>query len=213
MLSPPHIPSFEVSLKRDNLYNALAEMNVMYDVVLLHRLTGELLSHYKMIVIPNIPYMDAGQIAALRAYKEKGGKIYTIGSSPELRQLADVQSPAAMLDELQHPSGREQLLSRISQLSGGQVITISGARYVAANVVRKTDSGRVILHFVNYHTPLQNVKVTVNLKGVVGRIDSSRIQLFSPDAGVSQVAAASVQGTQLEFVLPKLDVYDVVTIN
>lgn len=213
VLSPPHIPSFEVSLKRDNLYNALAEMNVMYDVVLLHRLTGELLSHYKMIVIPNIPYMDAGQIAALRAYKEKGGKIYTIGSSPELRQLADVQSPAAMLDELQHPSGREQLLSRISQLSGGQVITISGARYVAANVVRKTDSGRVILHFVNYHTPLQNVKVTVNLKGVVGRIDSSRIQLFSPDAGVSQVAAASVQGTQLEFVLPKLDVYDVVTIN
>ena len=213
VLSPPHIPSFEVSLKRDNLYNALAEMNVMYDVVLLHRLTGELLSHYKMIVIPNIPYMDAGQIAALRAYKEKGGKIYTIGSSPELRQLADVQSPAAMLDELQHPSGREQLLSRISQLSGGQVITISGARYVAANVVRKTDSGRVILHFVNYHTPLQNVKVTVNLKGVVGRIDSSRIQLFSPDAGVSQVEAASVQGTQLEFVLPKLDVYDVVTIN
>ena len=213
VLSPPHIPSFEVSLKRDNLYNALAEMNVMYDVVLLHRLTGELLSPYKMIVLPNIPYMDAGQIAALRAYKEKGGKIYTIGSGPELRQLADVQSPAAMLDQLQHPAGREQLLSRISQLSGGQVITISGARYVAANVVKKTDSGRVILHFVNYHTTLQNVKVRVNLEGVVERIDSSRIQLFSPDAGVSQVAAASAQGTQLEFVLPKLDVYDVVTIN
>ena len=213
VLSPPHIPSFEVSLKRDNLFNALAEMNVMYDVVLLHRLTGELLSPYKMIVIPNIPYMDAGQIAALRAYKDKGGKIYTIGSSPELRQLADVQSPASMLEELQHQPGRAELLSRISQLSGGQVITIPGARYVAANVVRKTDNGRVILHFVNYHTPLQNVKVKVNLEGVVKGIDSGRIQLFSPDAGAREVEAASVRGTQLEFVLPKLDVYDVVTIN
>lgn len=213
VVSPPHIPSFEVSLKRDNLYNALAEMNVMYDVVLLHRLTGELLSPYKMIIIPNIPYMEAGQIAALRAYREKGGRIYTIGSSRELRDLAEVQSPASMLEELQHPSGRAQLLSTISRLSGEQVITIPGARYVAANVVKKTDSGRVILHFVNYHTPLQNVKVKLNLEGVAKRIDSRRIQLFSPDAGISEVEAASVRGTQVEFVLPRLDVYDIVTID
>ena len=213
VVSPPHIPSFEVSLKRDNLYNALAEMNVMYDVVLLHRLTGDLLSPYKMIVIPNIPYMDAGQMAAIRTYKEKGGKIYTIGSSLELRQLADVQSPASMLDEVQEQSGRAEVLSKIKQLSGEQVITIPGTQYVAANVVRKTDSGRVILHFVNYHTPLKNVKVSVNLDGVVKRIDSRRVQLFSPDAGVSEIEVGSVHGTQVELVLPKLDIYDIVTIN
>src|SRR5690242_4480366 len=171
VISPPHIPSFEVSLKRDNLYNALAEMNVMYEIVLLHRLTPELLSAYKMIVVPNIPYMDAGQIAAIRAYKEKGGKIYTIGSSRELRELTDVQSPASMLDEAQNQSGRRELLAKLNQLSGEQVVTITGTQYVAANVVRKTDSDRVILHFVNYHTPLTNVHVSVNLDGVLKRID------------------------------------------
>ena len=62
VISPPHIPSFEVTLKRENLYNALAENNVMYDVVLLHRLTPELLSRYKTIIIPNIPWVDADQI-------------------------------------------------------------------------------------------------------------------------------------------------------
>jgi hypothetical protein len=212
VVSPPHIPSFEVSLKRDNLYNALAEMNVMYDVVLLHRLTGELLSPYKMIAIPNIPYMDAGQMAALRAYKQKGGKVYTIGSSRELRQLADVQSPASMLDAVQNQSGRAELLSRINQLSGGQVITIPESWYVAANVVKKTDSGRIILHFVNYHAPLSNVKVKVNLEGVVNRV-GTRIQLFSPDGAAAGVEATAIRGTEVEFVLPKLDVYDVVTIN
>lgn len=213
VVSPPHIPSFEVSLNRDNLYNALAEMNVMYDVVLLHRLTPELLSPYKMIVIPNIPYMDAGQIAAIRAYKEKGGKVYTIGSSRELRELADVQSPASMLDEAQNKPGRRELLANLNQLSGEQVVTIPGTQYVAANVVRKTDSNRVILHFVNYHTPLTNVHVSVNLEGVAKRIDSKRIQLFSPDGGATDIVAASVRGTRVELVLPKLDVYDVVTIN
>ncbi len=213
VVSPPHIPSFEVSLKRDNLYNALAETNVMYDVVLLHRLTPDLLSPYKVIVIPNIPYMDAGQIAAIRAYKENGGKIYTIGSSHELRELADVQSPASMLDEAQKETGRRELLANLNHLSGEQVITIAGAQYVAANVVRKTDSDRVILHFVNYHTPLTNVHVSVSLDGVLKGIDGKRIQLFSPDGGVAQIRIVSVQGTRVEFLLPTLDVYDVVTIN
>ncbi len=213
VVSPPHIPSFEVSLKRDNLYNALAEMNVMYDVVLLHRLTPELLSPYKMIVIPNIPYMDAGQIAAIRAYKEKGGKIYTIGSSRELRELANLQSSASLLEEAKNQPGRRKLLANINQLSGEQVITIPGTQYVAANVVRKTDSDRVILHFVNYHTPLTNVHVSVNLEGVIKQIDGKRIQLLSPDGGAEQIGAVSVRGTQVELVLPKLDVYDIVTIN
>jgi hypothetical protein len=53
----------------------------------------------------------------------------------------------------------------------------------------------------------------VNLEGVAKRIDSKRIQLFSPDGGATDIVAASVRGTRVELVLPKLDVYDVVTIN
>jgi hypothetical protein len=213
VISPPHIPSFEVTLKRDNLYNALAESNVMYDVVLLHRLTPELLSHYKVIVIPNIPWMDADQIAALRTYKNSGGKIYTIGSGREVRELADVQSPGSTLEEAQSPAGRRDLLARIDQLSGEQVLKLDGTSYVAANVVKKTKSDRVVLHFVNYHTPLTNVRVKVNLEGVVSKIDTNRIKLVSPDGGARQIEVASVHGSQVEFVLPSLEVYDVVTIN
>ncbi len=156
VVSPPHIPSFEVTLKRTNLYNALAESNVMYEVVLLHRLTPELLSQYKVIVIPNIPWMDADQIEAIRTYRKNGGKIYTIGSSRELRELADVQSPASMLEEAENENGRRELLAKIGQLSGEQVITIPGTNYVAANVVRKTDSDRIIVH-LSITTPLSRM--------------------------------------------------------
>lgn len=213
VISPPHIPSFEVSLKRDNLYNALAESNVMYDVVLLHRLTPESLAPYKAVIIPNIPWVDADQIAALRSYKTKGGKIYAIGSTRELQLLADAQSPASVLDQVQGEPGRRELLAKISELSGAQVITLPGINYVAANVVKKTDSDRVILHFVNYHTPLKNVRVSVNLDGVVKQIDGKRIQLFSPDGGAKQLSEVSVRGTSVDLVLPELEVYDVVALN
>ena len=213
VVSPPHIPSFEVTLKRANLYNALAESNVMYEVVLLHRLTPELLSRYKVIVIPNIAWMDADQIEAIRTYRKNGGKIYTIGSSRELRELADVQSPASMLEEAENENGRRELLSKIEQLSGEQVITIPGTNYVAANVVRKTDSDRIIVHFVNYNTPLKNVRVSVNLDGVLKQIDNKRIKVLSPDGGAKAIEVLSVRGAKVEFVLPELDVYDVVVIN
>jgi hypothetical protein len=101
----------------------------------------------------------------------------------------------------------------IQQLSGEQVITIAGANYVAANVVKKTDSNRVILHFVNYQSPLKNVRVKMNLGGVINQVDSKRIQLFSPDGSAKNIEQASVNGTQVDFVLPELEVYDVVTIN
>ena len=118
-----------------------------------------------------------------------------------------------MLDEAQSEKGRRELMLRINQLSGEQVITIPGTNYVAANVVKKTDSERVILHFVNYHKPLNNVRVTVNLDGVVKQIDTKRIRLLSPDGQPMELKDVSVRGARLDFVLPSLDVYDVVTVN
>ena len=213
IVSPPHIPSFEVSLKRDNLYNALAEMNVMYDVVLMHRMTPDLLAPYKMILIPNIPYMDAEQVAAIRTYKTNGGKVYTIGSSRELENLADLQFPASMLENVQKQAGRRELMAGINQLSGEQLVQVHETKYVAANLVRKTNSGRVILHLVNYHTPLKNVRVSMNLEGIVKEIDARRIRLYSPDGDAMELVATSLHGNHVEFVLPELDVYDIVTIN
>ena len=51
------------------------------------------------------------------------------------------------------------------------------------------------------------------MDGVIKQIDSKRIQLFSPDGQPMELKDVSVRGTRLDFVLPSLDVYDVVTMN
>jgi hypothetical protein len=213
VVAPPHIPSFEVSLTRESLYNALVEMNIMYDVLLLHRLTPEALAPYKAIIIPDISWVEAKQLAALQAYKKSGGKIYTIGSAPELRDLATGLSPAELFAGLGDSQAREELRLRMASLEGEPLITLTGAPYVAANVVRKNGTDRFILHFVNYDKRLQHVRVRLNLEGMPVRINGKKVQCWSPDITEPKVSQIAVKGRTLEFTLPVLDVYDVVTVN
>ncbi|MEJ2637762.1 MAG: hypothetical protein P8184_21070 [Calditrichia bacterium] len=213
IVAPPHIPSFEVSLTRESLYNALAEMNIMYDVLLLHRLTPEMLAPYKAIIIPNIPWMEEKQLKAIKAYKEKGGKIYTIGSTPELQQLADDTSPADIFAGLKDDGARQELRTKLVNLEGNPLLSLSNARYVAANIVHKNGSDRYILHIVNYDKPLHNVRVRVNMEGYPVKIRKGKIALFSPDAVPLKLQEVSVKGNTVEFVLPQLDIYDVVVLN
>jgi gamma-glutamylcyclotransferase (GGCT)/AIG2-like uncharacterized protein YtfP len=74
--------------------------------------------------------------------------------------------------------------------------------------------GLVILaHLMNYDKPALNIRVGLNLDGVVKQIDKDKIRLLSPDGGARQPIEVSARGSWLQFVVPNLDVYDVVTIN
>ena len=213
VVAPPHIPSFEVSLARESLYNALVEMNIMYDVLLLHRLTPEMLAPYKAIIIPNIPWIEESQMAAIQAYKNAGGKIFTIGSTPPLRDLADLAAPAALLGKLGEAAAREELRGQMAALEGAPLITLTSAPYVAANVVRKRGTDRLVIHFVNYDKPLRGVRVRLNLEELPVKLNRKKVQGFSPDLVQLPLEQLSIKGKVLEFILPELDVYNVVVVN
>lgn len=213
LLAPPLIPSFEVSLKRVPLYNALAEMNVMYDVLLLPRINASTLAKYKAIVIPDIPYVDERQLKAIEDYKKGGGKIYTVGSSMDLKRLATVYSPPSISQEIQKEATRKEFLNNLWKLSPEPLITLEDAKYVIANVVRKKGTDRIILHLVNYSKPVENVKVKVNLEGFVNRINKESIHLLSPDSIPQEIKGVFVEGRKIKFIMPKLDIYSIVVIN
>jgi len=213
IVAPPHIPSFEVSLTRASLYNALVEMNIMYDVLLLHRLTPELLAPYQAVIIPNITWMEESQLAALRAYKQKGGKIFTIGSTAELRQLADLYAHPDLFGQLGEAGARVGLAGQLRQLEGEPLVQLSNAPFVAANLVRKASTNRFILHLVNYDKPLQNVRVRLDLAGMAKKIDRKKVYCVSPDQPAGTAVQVTGQGSVLEFTLPALEVYNVVVIN
>jgi hypothetical protein len=213
VLAPPLVPSFEVALRRESLYKAMAEMSIMYDVLLLHHVTPELLARYKAIIVTDIPWLDASQYAALEAFKKGGGKLYTIGSAKKIRDLSDAVAPAELFANLGDPSARKELSESIRRLEGEPVVTVEGASFVAANLVRKQNQKRFVLHLVNYNRPVQNLSVKINLEGIADAIDPGSLRLLSPDAVSKAVKVIKASATRIEFQVPELDVYDVITIN
>lgn len=213
VLAPPHIPSFEVSVKRESLYNALSELSVMYEVVLLHRLNdAKMLAGYQAVIIPNIPWIEEAQLAAVREYKKGGGKIYTIGSTGELQELADLYSPTTLFTELNYESGRKQLLENLAALTGEQLVTVKGADYVAANIVHKRGTDRYIVHLVNYGDPVRNVQVTVELEGFKQK-QPGQVQIVSPDPAENAKVEVKTEGKKLTFTLSEIQIYSVAVID
>ena len=213
LLAPPLIPSFEVSLERDPIYKALVEMNIMYDVLLLPRITSNILAKYEAIIIPDIPWIDKNQLNIVKDYKNIGGKIYTIGSTEELRKLASVYSPSSTIKEIEKKEIREEFMYNLRNLSDKSMIVIENAEYVIANVVKKKDKDRIIIHFINYSEHLNDIKVKVNLEGYVNNINKESIRLYSPDNVLKRINDISVDGKKIEFTIPRLEIYDVVMIN
>jgi hypothetical protein len=191
----------------------MAELNIMYDVQLLARIDSELLAKYSAVVVPDIPYIENEQLKVLQAYKKNGGKIYTIGSTKTLKDLADVYSPSSLIQEIQDEAKRGEFLKNLSQLSGEPLITLNNAQNVIANIARKNGTDKFIVHFVNYSDARENVEVKLNLEGFAKAIDKNSITLLSPDAVPQKVEKVSVKGARIEFTIPKLDIYDIVVIN
>ena len=213
LLAPPLVPSFFVVLEREPIYDALAEMNIMYDVLLLPRIDEDKLSKYKTIVVPDIPWVDEKQLKLIENYKNSGGKIYTIGSCDDLKKLAVTISPTSMGREIENYSTRMEFLDNLRNLTGEPIITIEGAKYVISNVVRKIGTDKIILHLINYSEHLDNIKIKVNLEGYVNNINKESITLYSPDDVPKIIKDISVDGKKIEFTIPRLAIYDVVVIN
>ncbi len=213
LLAPPVIPSFEASVKRVPLYSALAELNLMYDVLLLPRVDEKVLSRYAMIIIPDIPWVEEDQIEALRAYKKSGGKIYTLGSCQELREVAKITSPASFCYQTHEKAVRLEFLNNLRKLYPEPLITLENSEYVITNLVKKAESERVILHLVNYAAPIEDLKVIVNLDGVVNKIKGEDIYILTPDSVLKKLHAISVKGKSVQFTIPRLDIYDIITMN
>jgi len=212
VIAPPLVPSFEVSLKRDNLYNTLAEMSVMYDIILLHRLNNiEMIKKYKTLIIPDVQWVEQDVVELLKQFKEMGGKVITIGSSKKLSNIADVEIPTSIINELNKVGGRTKLLNRIGEVTGSKIISIlSESPYIAANIVHKRGTNKYLLHFVNYNEPVKNVRIKVDLNNIAGSIEENSLKVYSPDIGNTELKNVKIENNIVSFTISELKIYNIV---
>jgi hypothetical protein len=87
--------------------------------------------------------------------------------------------------------------------------------YVLGQLTRKSDGRTLILHLLNYdfQTPAENVKVRLELNGLVQGLSRWEVKVLWPDAAQPQFAGLALHGSVCEFTLGRIEHYTVVTFS
>ncbi len=82
-------------------------------------------------------------------------------------------------------------------------------------LTRKPDGRTLILHLLNYdhQAPAENVKVRLELSGLVPDLSRWEVKVISPDGAQPQFAGLSLHGSVSEFTLRRIEHYTAVTLS
>jgi hypothetical protein len=186
-----------IALLSDEPHNSIADeflkQSVFFETkVMAHLDKGVPLDQFKVLVMPaDLPKLNAEQKARLDAFTTGGGVIIRAGK-PESGIVAQAEAAAK-----------------------GPRLTLEPRGYVLGQLTRKTGGRTFILHLLNYdhHVPAENVKVRLDMNGLVKDLSRWKVKVLSPDSAQPQFTAITPHGSVSEFTLAQIEHYTVVTFS
>ncbi len=190
-------PAARIALISAAPHNPLADeflkQSVFFETkVLAHLDKGIPLDHFKVLVMPaDLPKLSAAQKARLDTFAARGGVILRAGRTGA------------------------GIATRSEAAAGGPRLSLQPRGHVLCQLTRKPDGRTLILHLLNYDhdLPAENVKVRLNLSGLVQELSRWEVKVLSPDVAHPQLAGLSLHGTVAEFILGRIEHYTVVTLS
>ena len=191
------VPVARIALLSSEPHNQLADeflkRSVFFETkVLAHLDKGIPLDKFKVVVMPsNLPKLSAEQRARLDAFSADGGLIIRAGKSAL------------------------ETMARAEAAAGGPRLSLEQRRHVLGQLTRKPDGRTFILHLLNYdhRVPAENVKVRLDLSGLIQDLSGWELKALSPDAAEPHLSGLSLHGTLAEFTLGRIEHYTVVTFS
>jgi hypothetical protein len=178
---------------RNSLADEFLKQSIFFESkVLAHLDKGVPLDHFKVLVIPAaLPKLHVEQKASLDTFTAGGGVIIKAGKS------------------------EPGLAARAEAAAGGPRLSLEPRGYVLAQLTRKPDGRTLILHLLNYshQAPAENVKVRLELSGLVQDLSHWDVKVLSPDTAQPQLFDLSLHGSVCEFTLGRIEHYTVVTLS
>ncbi len=220
----------------------LLDGHVLFDYVTEDRFTPEVLADFQAVVFADLKYASREQIDALEGYVRGGGHALVIGDTPthDLRvQPLDPQSlPAALRpapegEDLHKtmPYGEGSWL-RYSRLPLDEVMELlsrptveldvapEASPGVRVNAFIEPDGSAIVLHLLNYDTPLgvepeplvdkTNLELSVPLPQGA---EVASVTAFDPDPAEPAALSYDTQDGRAAILIPSLHIYKVLRIE
>ena len=181
------------AVPKNQLADEFLKKSVLFETkVLAHLDKGLPLNSFKVLVIPrDILKFNTEQKIILENFIAGGGIVIRAGrSDPTIAQRAEAASRGPRLNL--EPRG-----------------------YVLGQLTCKPDGRAVILHLLNYdqNAPARNVKIRLELNGLVQDLSRWKVKVLSPDLPQPQLTGVSLHAGIAEFSLDRIEHYTVVTFS
>ena len=191
------VPVAQIALISAGPQNALADeflkQSVFFETkVFAHLDKGLPLERFKVLVMPaNLPKLSAEQNARLNAFTDGGGVIIRTEKS------------------------EQGIAARMEAVAGGPRLNLERRGHVLGQLTQKPDRRTFILHLLNYdhQAPAKNVRVRLDLSGLVQNLSGWDVKVLSPDEGQPQLANLSLKQNTIEFTVRRIEHYTVVTLS
>jgi len=178
---------------RNRLADEFLKQSVFFDTkVLAHLEKGIPLDRFKVLVIPaDLPTLSEEQKNRLKTFTAGGGVIIKVRKTEPV------------------------IMARIEVTAGGPRLCLEPRGYVLGQLTRKPDGRTLILHLLNYNhqATAKNVKVRLDLSGLVQDLSRWQVKVLSPDEAHPRLAGLSLKGSVSEFTLDRIEHYTVVTFS
>jgi hypothetical protein len=190
-------PAARIALLSAEPHNPLADeflkQSVFFETKVLAHLDKEVpLERFKVLVMPaGLPKLSNEQKARLDTFTASGGVVIRAGKA------------------------EPGIVARVEAASGGPRLSLEPRGHVLGQLTRKPDGRTLILHLLNYdhQVPAENVKVRLDVSGLVPDLSRWEVKVLSPDAAQPQLAGLSLHATVAEFTLDRIEHYTVVTLS
>jgi hypothetical protein len=190
-------PTAPIALLSAEPHNPLADeflkQSVFFETkVLAHLDNGVPLNRFKVLVMPtDLPKLSAEQKAQFDTFTAGGGVILKArGAEPAIAARAEAAAE-------------------------GPRLSLEPRGYVLGHLTLRLDNRTLILHLLNYDQTAvaKNVKVRLELSGLVQDLSRWDIKALSPDTGQPQLSGISLHGSICEFTLGRIEHYTLVTLS
>jgi len=191
-------PVARIALISAKPHNSLADeflkQSLLFETkVLAHLDKGVPLDQFKaLVMVPaDLPKLSAEQKARLNTFTAGGGVI------------------------IRARKAEPGIAARAEAVAGGPRLSLEPRGYVLGQLTRKPDGRTLILHLLNYdhQVPAENVKVRLELSGLVQDLSRWEVKVLSPDAAQHQFVGLSLHGSVSEFTLRRIEHYTAVTLS
>jgi hypothetical protein len=197
------------------LLNGLAARGVLFNVIYERDLTPQKLAPYRAVALLTAQTVHERALSALERFVTTGGRLFAAGDAAAYDEIGRPRPRPAWFGQItgkgesvyyeQIPS-LDELAATLRQAGGPGPIEVQAPAGVCFNVVKQPNSGRTLVHLLNYAaTPAEPVSVVLH-----GKYASA--WLISPDKP-EKLTLAVPSGSPAELRLPAVGIYSLLVLE